>query len=99
MNILMNFCSIGSPNISIIKERSNSLIKGERVKDLPKKTIWFEMEENETPEQCIERMLKMGYRPVLRKEEPVFQRVDGEVVYFRQKVRFKGELMEEKNKK
>ncbi|MFC5559131.1 NETI motif-containing protein [Ureibacillus thermophilus] len=28
---------------------------------MSKKTAWFEMEEHETPEQCIERMRKMGY--------------------------------------
>jgi len=69
------------------------------MKELSKKTAWFEMEEHETPEQCIERMRKMGYTPVLRKEEPIFQRINGEITYFRQKVMFKGELMEEKNKK
>lgn len=69
------------------------------MKELSKKTVWFEMEENESPEQCIERMAKMGYRPIMRKEEPIFQMVDGEVTYFRQKIRFKAVFQEDENKK
>lgn len=67
------------------------------MKDLSK-IAWFEMEENESPEQCIARIEKMGYRPIMRKEEPVFHIVDGEVTYLRQKVRFKALLREEENK-
>lgn len=65
---------------------------------LAKKTIWVEMEENETPEQCITRIEQMGYKPIVRKEEPVFQYFNGEITYFRQKVKFKAELLEEKTK-
>lgn len=64
---------------------------------LSKKTVWFEMEENETPEQCIERIEKLGYKPIMRKEEPVFQYIDGEVTYFRQKVKFKAVLQKDEN--
>jgi len=36
----------------------------------------FEVEENETIDQCLERMKKEGYIPVRRTEEPVFEEVD-----------------------
>ncbi|HWL13273.1 MAG TPA: NETI motif-containing protein [Ureibacillus sp.] len=60
-----------------------------------KKQIWFEVEENETIEQCLERMKEQGYMAMGRKEEPVFHVVDGEPTYLRQKVKFKGVLLED----
>lgn len=64
---------------------------------MSKKQVWFEVMENETPTQCIERMRTKGYIPIARKEEPVFQYVNGEITYFRQKIAFKGALLEEEN--
>lgn len=60
-----------------------------------KKQIWFEVEENETIEHCLERMKEAGYMPMGRKEEPIFHLVGGETTYLRQKIQFKGILMEE----
>ncbi|KGR91002.1 hypothetical protein CD30_07910 [Ureibacillus massiliensis 4400831 = CIP 108448 = CCUG 49529] len=60
-----------------------------------KKQIWFEVEENETIEQCLERMRTAGYMPMGRREEPVFHMVNGEPTYLRQKIQFKGILKEE----
>lgn len=62
---------------------------------LAKKQVWYEVEENETIEQCLERMKKDGYMPVGRREEPVFEEVNGEPVYLRQKIQFKGVLIED----
>lgn len=62
---------------------------------LAKKQVWYEVEENETIEQCLERMKKDGYMPFGRREEPVFEEVSGEPVYLRQKIQFKGVLIEE----
>ena len=62
---------------------------------MAKKQVWYEVEENETIEQCLERMNKDGYMPFGRKEEPVFHIVDGEPTYLRQKIKFKGVLIEE----
>ena len=62
---------------------------------LGKKQVWYEVQENETIEQCLERMKKDGYMPFGRKEEPVFEEVNGEPVYLRQKIQFKGILLEE----
>lgn len=66
-----------------------------KVSNLTKKQVWYEVEENETIEQCLERMKKDGYMAFGRKEEPIFEEVNGEPVYLRQKIRFKGILMED----
>ena len=57
---------------------------------MSKKQIWFEVEENETIEQCLERMKIEGYMPMGRKEEPMFHLVNGEPTYLRQKIKCKG---------
>lgn len=62
---------------------------------LTKKQIWFELAEDETIEQCLERMKQQGYVPIARKEEPVFHIINNEPTYLRQKVQFKGALIEE----
>lgn len=62
---------------------------------LGKKQVWYEVEENETIEQCLERMKKDGYMPFGRMEEPIFHLVDGEPTVLRQKIKFKGVLIEE----
>lgn len=61
---------------------------------MSKKQIWFEVEENETIEQCLDRMKEQGYMPVGRREEPVFHEVNGEPTVLRQKIMFKGVLSE-----
>ena len=58
--------------------------------ELSKKQVWYEVQENETIEQCLERMREDGYTPVGRKEEPIFEEVNGEPIYLRQKIQFKG---------
>lgn len=42
----------------------------------------FEVGENETIDECLERMKKEGYFPVRRMEEPIFKEViqNGEIV-------------------
>ncbi len=62
---------------------------------LTKKQVWYEVQESETIEQCLDRMKEDGYMPFGRKEEPVFEEVNGEPVYLRQKIQFKGILYEE----
>lgn len=63
--------------------------------NLGKKQVWYEVQESETIEQCLDRMKKDGYMPFGRKEEPVFEEVNGEPIYLRQKIQFKGILIEE----
>ncbi|MFS0820674.1 NETI motif-containing protein [Bacillus sp. 1P02SD] len=56
----------------------------------------FEVMENETIDQCLDRMLAEGYFPVRRMEEPVFQEVkrNGEIVVepCGRKIVFEGKL-------
>ena len=60
-----------------------------------KKQQWFDVEENETIDQCLERMKKEGYMPMGRREEPIFHEVNGQPTVLRQKIQFKGILNEE----
>lgn len=60
-----------------------------------KKTVWYEVQENESIAQCLERMQKDGYMPAGRKEEPLFEMQNGEPVPVRQVIKFKGLLIEE----
>lgn len=60
-----------------------------------KKQVWFDVEENETIDQCLERMKKEGYMPIGRREEPIFHEVNGQPTVLRQKIQFKGLLTEE----
>lgn len=57
---------------------------------MSKKTVWFEVAENETMDACLERMKQYGYMAVGRKEEPLFKEVEGKPVPIRQIVKFKG---------
>lgn len=59
-----------------------------------KKTVWFEVEEEETITSCMERMAAMGYEVAGRKEEPLFGEVDGEIRPIRQVIKLKGILKE-----
>lgn len=58
------------------------------------KKEWFDVEEDETIDDCLKRMADLGYMPVRRLEEPVFQEVkEGSSVKrepIRQKIRFQG---------
>ncbi len=67
----------------------------ERKKDLGKKQIWYEVEENESIEDCLARMRQDGYMAVGRKEEPIFHLVNGEPTYLRQKIQFKAMLCQD----
>lgn len=57
-----------------------------------KKTVWFTVEEGETTEHCLIRMEKAGYKPTGRKEEPLFQEINGEMIPIKQVIKFKGSL-------
>ena len=62
---------------------------------MKKKTVWFEVEETESIDECLERMKTEGYMPMGRREEPVFQEVDGEIIPIRQIIQFKGTYISE----
>lgn len=42
---------------------------------MSKKKMQFEVQENETIEECLDRIKKEGYMPVRRTEKPIFQEV------------------------
>lgn len=42
---------------------------------MTKKKIQFEVQENETIEQCLNRMKQQGFAPIRRIEKPIFQEV------------------------
>lgn len=48
-----------------------------------KNKMAFEVQENETIDQCLERIKKTGYMPVRRTEKPIFKEVkkSGQVEY------------------
>ena len=54
-----------------------------------KRQIWYEVEENESIEDCLARMRQDGFIAVGRKEEPIFHLVNGEPTFLRQKIQFK----------
>ncbi len=60
-----------------------------------KKTVWFEVGETESIDDCLKRMADDGYKVAGRKEEPLFTEVDGEYIPVRQLIKFKGTLIEE----
>lgn len=57
--------------------------------------IWYEVQQDESIEQCLTRMKQDGYIAVARREEPIFQLVDGELQLLRQKIEFKALATEE----
>ncbi|HJH10162.1 MAG TPA: NETI motif-containing protein [Metalysinibacillus jejuensis] len=57
--------------------------------------IWYEVQQDESIEQCLTRMKQDGYIAVARREEPIFQLVDGEPQLLRQKIEFKALATEE----
>ena len=63
-----------------------------------KKKMQFEVQENETIEQCLERMKQHGYSPIKRMEKPIFQEVKngGETNYepIGRQIVFEGQLVE-----
>lgn len=42
---------------------------------MSKKKMQFEVQENETIADCLERMKNQGYIPIRRTEKPIFQEV------------------------
>ena len=57
----------------------------------------FEVEENESISECLDRMKREGYEPVRRMEKPIFKEVKGngkmDYVPAGQKIVFEGKLL------
>ncbi|MCA0150218.1 NETI motif-containing protein [Rossellomorea vietnamensis] len=66
---------------------------------MSKKKLLFEVQENESIAECLDRMKGMGYMPVRRMEKPVFEeQKEGnktEYVPIRQTIVFEGKRIEE----
>ena len=58
------------------------------------KKSWFDVEANESIDDCLKRMADLGFTPIRRMEEPIFQEVkEGSSIKqepIRQKIRFQG---------
>jgi hypothetical protein len=65
---------------------------------MSKKKMLFEVQENETIEQCLNRMKQQGYSPVRRMEKPIFQEIkrDNEAIYepIGRQIIFEGKIIE-----
>ncbi|MED3563602.1 NETI motif-containing protein [Bacillus xiapuensis] len=63
-----------------------------------KKKMQFEVQENETIDECLARMKHQGYLPVRRMEKPIFQEVKkGNETIFEpvgRQIAFEGRLIE-----
>lgn len=54
--------------------------------------MWFELQENEEIIDCLKRIEQEGYEVAGRREEPLFQEIEGEILPIRQVIKFKGIL-------
>ncbi|PIC57472.1 hypothetical protein CSV80_09345 [Sporosarcina sp. P12(2017)] len=57
---------------------------------MSKQKMWFDREENETLEECLERIQSLGYTVVARREKPLFKQVGEEYIPIRQQTQFQG---------
>ena len=57
---------------------------------MSKETKWFEVGDNESITECIERMTKDGFQITGRREEPLFEEIDGQPVPIKQIIMLKG---------
>ncbi|EGQ26040.1 MULTISPECIES: NETI motif-containing protein [Sporosarcina] len=54
------------------------------------KKIWFDKQDDETLEQCVERIQGLGYSVVARREKPLFEQVGEEYIPIKQQTQFQG---------
>lgn len=60
-----------------------------------KKQQKFQVAENETIQDCLQRMREQGYMPVKRFEKPVYkENNNGDIEVLRQEIEFVGKLIE-----
>lgn len=55
----------------------------------------FEVQDNETLQDCLARMKAEGYMPVKRMEKPVFYEENGKVEVLKQQIIFVGKKIDE----
>ncbi|GKV67018.1 MULTISPECIES: NETI motif-containing protein [Sporosarcina] len=54
------------------------------------KKMWFDRQDEETLEECLERIQRLGYTVVARREKPVFKQEGGEYIPVKQQTQFQG---------
>ncbi|RXK17797.1 NETI motif-containing protein [Macrococcus sp. DPC7161] len=55
----------------------------------------FEVQDNESIQECLERMKKEGYMPVKRFQKPIFQELqDGSIEVLKEQIIFTGKKIE-----
>ncbi|WP_301109062.1 NETI motif-containing protein [Sporosarcina sp.] len=54
------------------------------------KKMWFDREDDETLEQCLERIQSLGYTVVARREKPIFKKEGEEYIPVKQQTQFQG---------
>lgn len=59
-----------------------------------KKTVWFEVGEHESIDECLQRMNAEGYGVSGKIEEPLFQEINGEIKPIGKIIKFKGTLVD-----
>ncbi|MEI4770328.1 NETI motif-containing protein [Psychrobacillus sp. FJAT-51614] len=57
---------------------------------MKQETKWFEVQENESISECMDKMTSQGFQVVGRKEVPLFEEVNGQPVPVRQMIQLKG---------
>ncbi|PID01899.1 hypothetical protein CSV67_11150 [Sporosarcina sp. P2] len=55
---------------------------------MSKQKVWFDREENETLDECLERIQSLGYTVVARREKPLFKQIGEEYIPIRQQTQF-----------
>lgn len=56
----------------------------------------FEVQDNETIAECLQRMKAAGYTPVKRFQKPIFRENDkGEIEVFKEQIIFTGKKIEQ----
>ncbi|MBF7016672.1 NETI motif-containing protein [Staphylococcus durrellii] len=60
-----------------------------------KKQQKFQVADNETIQDCLQRMKELGYMPIKRFEKPVYkENSNGDIEVLRQDIEFVGKLIE-----
>ncbi|NWK83927.1 NETI motif-containing protein [Staphylococcus sp. GSSP0090] len=61
-----------------------------------KKQQKFKVEDNETIQDCLQRMREAGYTPVKRFEKPIYkENKDGSLEILKQEIEFVGKMIEQ----
>lgn len=55
---------------------------------MSKKKVWFDKQDDETLEECLERIRSLGYTVVARREQPLFEQVGEEYIPVKQQTQF-----------